>query len=391
MKIFVLNCGSSSIKCYLYDFDKSPQPIKPVWEAHLQWKNLFDEPSLSLNKKSVAIGAKTVKEALRQIVGLLLEEVDQVDVIGHRVVHGGEYFSESVLVTDDVKEKIGLLSELAPLHNLSELEGIEILEEVFKDTPHVAVFDTAFHHTLPKTATVYPGPYSWYEEGIRRYGFHGISYQYCSKRGAQMVDQDLKSLKMVICHLGSGASLCALKGGKSIETTMGFTPLEGLMMDTRSGSIDPGILLHFLRNKKKSVEELSEELYQRSGLFGISGISSDMRDIIQMSSEGDEKARFAFELYLHQLNGHIGAMIAQLEGLDVLIFTAGIGENASLLRERVCKSFSFLGVEIDPLKNQESSSEDRVLSTENSKVKVLTIHTQEAFEIASECWKKMGG
>lgn len=401
MKIFILNRGSSSIKCILYDFKSDPHHTEdPLWEAHLQWKNSFEKPSLTIkNKKgdeySEVIKEKTTGEALKHAVDFLfqgktavLSTLDEINVIGHRIVHGGKYFHESVTITAEVKEKIRLLSELAPLHNLSELEGIEILEQLFKNTPQIAVFDTAFHHTLPKAAQIYPGPYKWYEEGIQRYGFHGISFQYCSKRGAEILNRDLSSLRMVICHLGSGASLCAIKEGKSIDTTMGFTPLDGLMMDTRSGSIDPGIILHFLERKKKTLEELSHELYNESGLLGISGISSDMRDIIEKSLEGNTRAAIALDIYLHRLKALIGAMIAALQGIDVLIFTAGIGENASLLRERVCETFSFLEMKLDKTRNNQISSEDRELSTADSKTKVLLIHAQEAFEIACECWEK---
>lgn len=390
MKILVLNCGSSSIKCYLYNFTGAHHLVSPLWQAHLQWKNSFEEPRLTIEKgkekHSEPVKGKTAAAVLKQILRKHFAD-EQVDVIGHRIVHGGRYFKESVLITREVKEKIRELSDLAPLHNLSELEGIEILEEHFKNTPQVAVFDTAFHRTLPKATEIYPGPYRWYEEGIQRYGFHGISFQYCSRRAREILNRDLKSLKMVICHLGAGASLCAIKEGKSIDTTMGFTPLEGLMMDTRSGSIDPGIILYLLR-KKKSLKQLSQELYNESGLLGISGVSSDMRDIIEKSERGDPRATLALEIYIHRLNALIGAMVAALRGVDVLVFTAGIGENASLLRDRVCDAFSFLGVTLDKTKNNQSSPEDRDLSKPDSKVKVLLIHTQEAFEIARECFER---
>ncbi|HSW87024.1 MAG TPA: acetate kinase [Rhabdochlamydiaceae bacterium] len=400
MNIFILNRGSSSIKCFLYDLTSIPQqPIRPVWEAHLQWKNSFDQATLKIkNDKGVqhseTIKQRSAKEALSHLLTFLIQgktavltSLDEMDVIGHRIVHGGKYFKESVIINSDVKEKIRILSELAPLHNLPELEGIEILEKLFKNKPQIAVFDTAFHHSLPQAAAVYPGPYKWYEEGVQRYGFHGISYQYCSRTGAEMLGKDLESLKMIVCHLGSGASLCAIREGKSIDTTMGFTPLDGLMMDTRPGSIDPGIILHFL--KKKNAEEISQELYYESGLLGVSGISSDMRDVMEKSAQGNARALLAFDVYLHRLNSLIGSMIASLQGIDVLIFTAGIGENTPLIREKVCETFSFLGLKLDKKKNIASSSEDREISTADSKIQVLVIHTQEAFEIARECWKKL--
>lgn len=396
MKIFILNRGSSSIKCDLYDFKAEPHhTVKPVWKALLQWKNNFEKPALTVEnergaKFSEGVQDKTAGQALKHLMNYLFQgkaavlgSLAEIDVIGHRIVHGGKYFSESTKITAEVKEKIRLLSELAPLHNLPELEGIEVLQGLMKNTLQVAVFDTAFHHTMPKEAKIYPGPYQWYEEGIQRYGFHGISFQYCLKRSVEMLKSD--RLKTVICHLGSGASLCAIENGKSIDTTMGFTPLDGLMMDTRSGSVDPGIILHLL--KKKSLEKISHELYQESGLLGISGISSDMRNIIEHRS--DKRAALALDIYIHRLNALIGSMVAALQGINVLVFTAGIGENAPLLRERVCDAFAFLGMSLDKIKNEQNSSQDRELSSQDSKIKVLLIHTQEAFEMACECWSKI--
>lgn len=336
MNIFVLNRGSSTIKCSLYRDEKL------LWNEVIEG-NEFEQLLKSLPEKP--------------------------DLIGHRIVHGGKWFSDSVLITPEVKKKIKALSELAPLHNRTELEGIELLEKYFPKIPQVAVFDTAFHHTLPKSAQVYPIPYHWYEEGIRRYGFHGISYQYCTRRASELIKTPSK---MVICHLGAGASLCAVKDGKSIDTTMGYTPLEGLMMDTRCGSIDPGIILHFL--KKKSLAEVTKELYYESGVLGLNGSLKDT-------------ASLAFEVYLHRLNSLIGSMVASLQGLDALVFTAGIGEHAKELREHVCKNFSFLGIELGHNQNEEK---DTILSSPHSKVKVLLIHTQEALEIARECLKIRG-
>lgn len=356
MNIFVLNRGSSTIKCYLYAFENIPtSPVEPLWSDQVEWKN--DQ-------------GKTASQGLSSMIERIPEKID---AIGHRIVHGGKFFRESVEIDTKVKEAIRHLAELAPLHNLPELEGIEIMEKHFPKIPQIAVFDTAFHHTLPKEAAIYPGPYRWFEEGILRYGFHGISYQYCSRRCAEILKTKID--RMVICHLGSGASLCAIKEGKSIDTTMGFTPLEGLMMDTRSGSVDPGIILHLLEKKKLSPSAIYKQLYQESGLLGISGISSDMRDIMASDTP---RAKLAFDIYLHRLNAELGSMIASLKGLDVLVFTAGIGENAALLRKRVCENFAFLGMEIDPEKKE------GIISTPHSKVKVVVIHTREAFEIARE-------
>lgn len=334
MKILVLNRGSSSFKCALFDDEKL------LWE-----------------KKDA-----TFKDLENQ----------QVDVIGHRIVHGGAIYRQSTLITPQVKEQIQKLLKLAPLHNQADLEGINVCEKLFKDTPQIAVFDTAFHQTLPDFAKIYPGPYSWYEEGIQRFGFHGISFQYCSRRASEMLK---KNAKMVICHLGSGASLCAIKEGKSIDTTMGYTPLEGLMMDTRCGSIDPGILL------LKQDKDLTKQLYEESGLLGISGISSDMRDII---ASKDPRAKLAFDIYIHRLNSCIGSMIASLQGLDALVFTGGIGENTPLLRKKVCETFSFLNLHLDPAKN-EAGKESNLAQTNS--LPILLIHTREELEIARECLK----
>lgn len=400
MKILVLNRGSASIKCYLYVYSTLPfDPIDPLWEAQLEWKNSFESPRFAVRNTmgkshSGEIKVKTADEALKQLLSFLVQgetavlgSFQEIDIAGHRIVHGGRDFHQSVLIDADVKEKIRALVGLAPLHNLPELEGIEILESLLKDVPQVGVFDTAFHHTVPETAKIYPGPYIWYEEGIQRYGFHGISYQYCSRRCAQILGEDVRHLKMIVCHLGSGASLSAIKGGKSIDTTMGFTPLEGLMMDTRSGTIDPGILLYLLEKKKMSGRQISDVLYRQSGLLGISGSSSDMRDILKRSAEGDPRAALAFDVYIHRLSASIGAMAASLGGVDALVFTGGIGENAHLLRERIAYSFSFLGLKLDPLQNESISVEDRVLSAADSRAKIVLVHTREAFEIARECWQ----
>lgn len=399
VNIFVLNRGSSTIKCYLYQFKNSTAILS--WEARLEWKNAFEDLSFSIktakgSEHSQTLQEKSIAGALQHVLSLLIEgktavlhSFAEINAIGHRIVHGGEWFTQSIRVTKEVKDKIRRLSELAPLHNLAELEGIEILEKCFPRVPQIAVFDTAFHHTLPKAAQIYPGPYHWYEEGIRRYGFHGISFQYCTKRTSEILKRDLKHLKLVICHLGSGASLCAVKEGKSIDTTMGFTPLEGLMMDTRSGSIDPGIILHLLEKKNKEVKQLSKELYEESGLLGVSGTSSDMRDIMEKSQQGDSRALLALDVYLHRLNSLIGSMIASLQGIDALVFTAGIGENAALLRKKVCENFSFLRLKLDQAQNERNHKEDCLLSTPDSKVQVLLIHTQEALEIARECLKNL--
>jgi len=355
MEILVLNQGSSSIKCALYRLDKlEDEAIPPLWHAE-------------------------VKGGIEELV-----REKKIDVVGHRIVHGGDLFHHPVLITSEVKKKIKSLAELAPLHQGRELEGIENIEKLLPNVPQVAVFDTSFHRTLPLEAKIYPGPYKWFEEGIQRFGFHGISYQYCMKRAANLVKRPKDSLKMVICHLGSGASLCAIENRKSIDTTMGYTPLDGLMMDTRPGSLDPAIVLHLIEKKNMSPEAVSKELYFSSGLLGISGKTGDMKEIIQGN---EERSKLALDIYLHRLNQEIGAMIASLSGIDLLVFTGGIGENAPLIREKVADNFSFLGLKLDKAKNQVATTEDQDLSVPDSSVKVLLIHTQEAFQIALECYK----
>lgn len=400
MKIFVVNTGSSSIKCSLYLFENQlpVDPIRPLWESHLEWKEDGKEALLKIKNDNGSAYSEEIKhistrDALTYIIQALydgkaaiLNSLDEIDVIGHRVVHGGREFKESVLISSKVKEKIRALSDVAPIHNLVNLEGIEAAESLFKGKPQIAVFDTAFHQTMPLSNALYPGPYAWKEEGIRRYGFHGISHQYCAYRSVEILQCDLQTQKIVICHLGSGSSLCAIQNGKSIDTTMGFTPLEGLMMDTRSGTIDPGIIFYLLKKKGITVDSLDKDLNHQSGLLGISGISSDLRDIIAAALKGNERAQLAIDMYVHRLNHFIGSMIASLEGIDILVFTGGIGENSPLIREKVCKVFSFLQLRLDLHKNAFSHEKDAEISQQDSKVKILLIHTQEAFQITKECW-----
>jgi len=389
MNIFVVNRGSSSLKCSLYSFCQSGE-MELRWEGVLDWKAPQDFPMMSITipKKTydpVQIHAQDLREVVQTLMDTLLQEdvlksLQEIDVIGHRIVHGGRAFTQATRVDQNVKELIRELSLLAPLHNSSELEAIEVLEHLCPNIFQVVVFDTAFHRTLPDYVRIYPGPYSWVEQGIERYGFHGISYQYCSRKVQELLKGSRCCDKMVICHLGSGASLCAVDKGKSIDTTMGFTPLDGLMMDTRCGSIDPGIVLYLLKEKK--LEEVSRELYHSSGLLGISGFSSDMRDILEKAQE--PKAKLALEMYVHHLCSLIAAMAASLRGIDVLVFTGGIGENAAPLREQVAERLAFLGIEMSKQFNEDAHA--LVISPDHAKVCVVKLHTQEALEIARECY-----
>jgi acetate kinase len=334
----------------------------PIWETKIEWKNVGAPSDLSKIFASSLLNQK-------------------IECIGHRIVHGGEKYQQSALIDSALKEEMKRLSDLAPLHNLEELQVIEILEQLFPKIPQIAVFDTAFHRTIPLDAKIYPGPYAWAQMGIVRFGFHGISFKYCLRKTAILLNYVPE--KVIICHLGSGASVCAIKNGASVDTSMGFTPLEGVMMDTRSGSVDPGILLYLLKHKGRTVETLSRELYEESGLLGLSGKSSDMRDILEMGRNGDERSLLAIDVYVHRLSSMIGSMVVSLGGLDVLVFTAGIGENSCLIREKVCDRLSFLRVSLDPQKKDEG-----ILSSPDSLVKVLMIRTQEGIEIARECLSK---
>lgn len=364
MRILVLNGGSSTFKCW-YGTLPSDTP-HPEWEKKIEWSSQAGQPDLDP----------------------LLKSLDKpVDAIGHRIVHGGKAYRDSTRIIPDVRKAIAEQVEFAPSHNRLELEAIQSADRVFgPDMPQVAVFDTQFHATLEPAAYVYAGPYEWLEKGVRRYGFHGISHQYASRRAAQILNRKLEGLRIITCHLGNGASLAAIRDGRSIDTTMGFTPLEGLMMGTRSGSIDPGIIIYLVRHRGYDAADLDRILNQRSGLSGISGISGDMREILAAIQKGNERAKLAYGIYLHRLCQEIGAMLGSLGGLDVLVFTAGVGENCVPLRADVARQFAFLGLELDEAKNN-NSPVDEDISTTTSKIRTLVIHAEEDWQIARECYK----
>jgi acetate kinase len=398
MNILVLNAGSSSQKSELYALGEvlPSVPPTPIWSAQLDWHEA-DAATLTVKTAKGDRLEQTLKsisrsEALSQVLSTLWQGSTQVipnpqsiDGVGHRVVHGGQDYRESVIVTPEVKAAISRLSSLAPNHNPANLEGIELMAQLLGDIPQVAAFDTAFHSQIPAAAATYPGPYNWVEQGIRRYGFHGISHQYCAHRAAQLLGRDLNELRLVICHLGNGCSLSAVKGGHSIDTTMGFTPLDGLMMGTRSGAVDPGILVHLMR-QGQSADQLDQLLNKGSGLKGISGLSHDWRQIEQAITQGDERAQLARDMYLHRLKAYIGAMIMSLGGVDAVVFTAGIGEHAASVRAAVGESLEFLGAKLDPIKN-EHSPVDADIAMAASTVRMLVIHTQEDWAIAQDCWR----
>ena len=399
MKILVLNAGSSTQKSCLYELDEDSlpqQPPEPLWQADIDWTGNKDGGVLTVTAKDTTQeidldphdrpGAiASMLETLVQGKTQVLKDLAAIDIVGHRVVHGGADYSEATLITPEVKETIEQLISLAPNHNPAHLEGIEAVEQVLSGIPQLAVFDTAFHSQMPLEASVYPIPYEWYERGIRRYGFHGISHKYCAGRTAQLLSQPLDSLKLITCHLGNGCSLAAIKNGISINTTMGFTPLEGLMMGTRSGSIDPAIPLYLQREHGLDVEQIDEMLNKAAGLKGISGDTGDMRQIRELIAQGHERAQLAFDIYIHRLQSEIGAMLATLGGLDALVFTAGVGEHSAVVREKTCQPFQFLGLKLDKQKNDNSPLEQDI-ATPDSTVRVLVIHAEEDWAIAQECW-----
>ncbi len=400
MKILVLNAGSSSQKSCLYDLEEAlPDTLpEPIWEASIDWTHHegFAEIKVKPQHSEVLeeeIAATSRPEIIEHMLETLwsgttpvLESPSEVDIIGHRVVHGGEEYRQSVIINAEVKEAIAKLAIFAPVHNPANLEGIIAAEKVFGKIPQVAVFDTAFHAHLAPAAYTYAIPTKYTKQGIRRYGFHGISHQYCRDRTAQILKRKVEDLRMIICHLGNGCSLAAIRNGQSIDTTMGFTPLEGLVMGSRSGSIDAGILIHLLRQPDMDVEKLDRILNRESGLLGISGISADLRPILQAIAEGNQQAQLAFDVYVHSLRSHIGSMLASLGGLDVLVFTAGLGENAPDVRAAACEGFEFLGLKLDLNKNNQRAI-DCDISTTDSAVRILVVHTQEDWEIARECWQ----
>jgi acetate kinase len=397
MKILVLNSGSSTQKSALFDLEQnsSAGPLPPLWEGKLEWDGDKEELHIrnhagaeTRNQAKAGVHRASVAAMLDNLwsgPSAVLKSAREIAAAGHRIVHGGPKLTGPSRVTPEVKREIENVSTVAPLHNQAGLEGIELIETLLPNVPQVAVFDTGFHRTLPPQAFLYPVPYSWYErDGIRRYGFHGINHEYCAQRTAQLLGRDVASLKIVSCHLGNGCSLAAIDSGKSIDTTMGFTPLEGLMMGTRSGSIDPGILTHLIRTGAAKPADLDKILNRESGLLGVSGISSDMRDVLTAAQEGNERAKLAFEVFVHRLQSEIGAMTASLAGLDVLVFTAGIGENSPEVRRAACAKLKFLGIELDEDTNSKAKP-DSDISIPGFPVRVLVIRAQEDWAIAREC------
>ena len=389
MKILVLNCGSSSLKYQLLNMDTDQVIAKGTYERI--GEQSFVTHKVNGEKHKFEHPVKNHKEAIDFMIELLLKpeyntikDLSEIDGIGHRVAHGGDKFSSSVVIDEDVISKIDECSALAPVHNKAAIVGIRAAMEAMPGKPNIAVFDTVFHQTIPEERYMYPIPYKYYEKyGIRKYGFHGTSHKYVSRRIAELLGKPVEELKTIVCHLGQGASLCAVKNGKSVDTTMGLTPLGGIPMCARSGDLDPSIVTYIMKNENLSSDEMEMILNKESGTLGVSGVSPDFRDIEAEADKGNNRAKLALEMYSYKVAQFIAQYIVALDGLDVITFTAGIGENQWTIRERICKYLKCFGVEIDENKNKEFRDEGKI-SSENSKVEVWVVPTNEELMIAKE-------
>lgn len=393
-KIMAVNAGSSSLKFKLIAMPEEQNIAEGIFERigsrdaafKIYLVNVNDErKELKSETLTIKNHAQAVSILLEELVALkIVEDLAEIAGVGHRIVHGGEYFNKSALVNEEVLEKIESLCDLAPLHNPAHLIGIKAFMEVLPDVPSVVVFDTAFHQTMEPEAYMYALPYSWYEKyRVRKYGFHGTSHDYVSKRAAIMHKKDIKDLKIITLHLGNGASLCAIKGGKCVDTSMGLTPLGGIPMGTRSGDIDPAVVEFIATKEKMSAKEIVNILNKQSGYLGISGISNDSRDIEAGILKGDAKCRLALDLQYKRIADFVGGYYLFMQGLDILVFTAGIGENSKRCRRKIMERLAVLGVEIDTKAN-ESGNDERLISTKDSKVAVYVIPTNEEIMIARD-------
>ncbi len=394
MRILVLNAGSSSVKYQLIIPEEGIALAKGMVEriglsGAVLIHKAYDKPEVKLTGEIL-----DHKVAIEYVLGILLsknhgvlKDKNEIDAVGHRIVHGGEAFSGSVLITEEVICEITKCIDFAPLHNPPNLKGIAAAKALLPNVPQVGVFDTAFHQTMPDYAYIYGIPYVLYKRyGIRRYGFHGTSHRYVSERTAQILNKPLENLKIVTCHLGNGSSIAAVKHGKSIDTTMGFTPLEGLLMGTRCGDVDPAIILHVMAKEELTPSEMNTMLNKHSGVLGVSGISSDMREIEENYKKND-RARLAMDILIYRIKKYIGAYAAAMGGIDALVFTAGIGENSDIVREMVCKNMEFLGIYLDKQKNEGLRKQEAIISKEDSPTKVLVVPTNEELVIAMDTAK----
>ena len=391
MKILVLNCGSSSLKYQLIDSDTEKVLAKGLCERiGIDGSQLKHQPTgkddvvLKEPMKDHTDAVKMVIDALLNSDYGVISSVLEIGAVGHRVVHGGEYFSKSVIIDADVKAAIEKCCDLAPLHNPANLIGIDACEKLMPNVPQVAVFDTAFHQTMPERAYLYAIPYKYYEKyKIRRYGFHGTSHLYVSREAAKMMDRPVDECKIITCHLGNGGSICAVRNGISIDTSMGFTPLAGLAMGTRSGDIDPAAVLYLMEKENLSIKEMDNILNKQSGVLGISGVSSDFRDIEEAGNEGNERATAALDTFAYRVAKTIGEYVAAMRGVDAIVFTAGLGENSGTIRQVICDYLGYLGIKLDSYNNSQRGKAIEI-STKQSRVQVFVIPTNEELVIARD-------
>lgn len=389
MNILVINCGSSSLKYQLINMDQqSVLAIGLVERIGLEGSKLKHEIP-EQKKELIEVSMQNHTEALNQVFNALtdknygaIKDLSEINAVGHRVVHAGEFYNTSSLITDDVIQKLNDCIELAPLHNPANITGIESIKNLLPNVPMVAVFDTAFHQTMPAESFIYPLPYELYEKyGIRRYGFHGTSHKYVAERAAKMLGKDINTLKIITCHLGNGASVTAIKNGKSVATSMGFTPLEGLVMGTRCGDIDPAIVTFIMEKENLSINQMNNLMNKESGVLGISGVSSDFRDIEKAVGNGNVRAKLAIDTFNLRVKQYIASYAAVLGGVDALVFTAGLGENSASNRSQICDKLSFMGINVCDNAN-DTRGVEAFISTDASKVKVLVIPTNEELAIA---------
>lgn len=392
MKILVLNCGSSSVKYKLIDTDGN----NVMAEGGVEKIGLHD----GFLKYKLSDGSKAIKElgltdhkgAVKAVLDILtdpelgcIKSYDEIDAVGHRVVHGAEKFSKSVLLTDEVIQQVKDCYDLAPLHNPANVTGIEAVEEILPGIKQVGVFDTAFHQTMPAKSYMYALPYRFYkEDGVRRYGFHGTSHRYVSGRVCEILGVDINTQKIITCHIGNGGSITAVLNGKSVDTSMGLTPTEGLMMGTRIGDVDPGALTFLMKKHNLSVDDLQKIINKESGVLGVTGMSSDMREIEAADKNGVERAQLALSMYEQRITKYVGAYAAEMGGVDIIVFTGGVGENQTGVRENVCAPLAFMGVEIDKAVNDVTRGTETIISTPSSKVKVVVVPTDEELMIARD-------
>ncbi|MBP8903917.1 MAG: acetate kinase [Paludibacteraceae bacterium] len=397
MKILVLNCGSSSVKYKLFDMNER-KVVGSGGVEKIGMKGSFLKHTREDGEKVILEGEVLEHQvAIEYILGVLtskkhgcLNDLDDISAVGHRVVHGGEQFNSSVIITEEVIRKVESCIEIAPLHNPPNLAGIYAINELLPSVPQVAVFDTAYHQTMPEYAYMYGIPYSLYKKyGIRRYGFHGTSHRYVSQRACDFLGLDYTKTKIITAHIGNGASITAIENGKSVDTTMGFTPVEGLMMGTRSGDIDLGVVTYIMEKEMIGTAAATTLFNKHSGVLGVSGLSSDMRDIEKAISEGNQRAKLALDMYEYRIKKYIGAYAAALNGFEVLVFTGGVGENQTATREKVCNGLNFLGIEIETEANK-IRGEEILISTKKSKVKVVVIPTDEEYMIAADTMELTG-